>query len=88
MQMASFKENLPSYKYYLSLCIDKFLTKRTTCASEMLKKTTCQKICQKGPRLGGGTSGQATCVACRLGQFRHRHAATPNTGRSPDGRRR
>jgi hypothetical protein len=26
-----------------------FLTHKTTCAGEMLEKTTCQKICQKRP---------------------------------------
>jgi hypothetical protein len=50
-----------------------FLKERTTCACEMLKKITCKKNCQKGPRLSGGRQG---------------HAAIPNTGRSPDGRRR
>jgi hypothetical protein len=43
----------------------------------MSKKTTCKKNCQKEPCLGGGTSRQATRVACRLGQIRHVHAATP-----------
>jgi hypothetical protein len=47
----------------------------------MLEKTTCQKICQKEPRLSGGRSGQATRVACRLSQFRQEHAAIPITGK-------
>jgi hypothetical protein len=52
------------------------------------KGPPAKKNCQKGPRLGGGTSVQATRVMCRLGQIRHVRAATPNAGRSPDGRRR
>jgi hypothetical protein len=32
-----------------------FLTHQTTCASEMLEKTTCENFCQKGPPVGGGT---------------------------------
>jgi hypothetical protein len=65
-----------------------FWMKRTTCASETLKKITCKKICQKGSLLSDGMSGQATCVTCRLGQIRQALAATPSAGRSPDGRRR
>jgi hypothetical protein len=34
-----------------------FLTHKTTCAIEILEKTTCQKICQKRPPTGGGTYG-------------------------------
>jgi hypothetical protein len=60
--------------------------KKTTCASEMLK-TTREKICQKRPRLSGGTSGQATRVTCRLSQIRQVLAATPNAGMLADGRR-
>jgi hypothetical protein len=67
--------------------LPEFLTKKTTCASEMSKKTTCGKIYQKGSRLSGGTSGQATRVTCRLGQIRQALAATPNTGMLADGRR-
>jgi hypothetical protein len=55
------------------LCVGKscgILKKKTTCASEMLKNTTCEIFCQKGPCLSGGTSGQATRVTCRLGQIR------------------
>jgi hypothetical protein len=64
-----------------------FLAKKTTCASEMSKKTTYEKNCQKGPCLSGGTSGQATHVTCRLGQIRQVLAATPNTSMLADGRR-
>jgi hypothetical protein len=48
-----------------------FLTDWTTCTNEMAKKTTCKKYYQKEPLLGGGTSGQATCGTCRLGQSRY-----------------
>jgi hypothetical protein len=44
-----------------------FLTHQTTCASEMLEKTTCENFGQKGPPAGGGTFGQATRGTCRLG---------------------
>jgi mTERF domain-containing protein len=37
-----------------------FLTHETTCASEMLEKTTCEIFCQKRPPMSGGTLGQAT----------------------------
>jgi hypothetical protein len=52
------------------------------------KKITCEKIYQKGPRLSGGTPGQATRVTCRLGQIRQALAATPNAGMLADSRRR
>jgi hypothetical protein len=53
------------------------LTHQTTCASEMLEKTTCENFCQKGPPAGGGTSGQATRGMCHLGQRRQGGAAIP-----------
>jgi hypothetical protein len=63
----------------------KFLTHKTTCASKMLEKITCRKICQKRPPTGGGTSGQATRGTCRLGRRRHGGevgpAATAKSGR-------
>jgi hypothetical protein len=59
-----------------------FLTHKTTCASEMLEKTTCRKICQKRPPTSGGTSGQATRGTCRLGRRWHGGAATANAGTS------
>jgi hypothetical protein len=62
-----------------------FLTKQTTCASVLLKKTTSEKDCQKRPPSGGGTPGQATRGTCRLAQSRHGGAATPEAGNSPDG---
>jgi hypothetical protein len=62
---------------------NKFLTHKTTCASEMLEKTTCRKICQKRPPTGGGTSGQTTRGTCRLGRRRHGGAATKNAGMWP-----
>jgi hypothetical protein len=49
-----------------------FLTHKTTCASEMLEKTTCRKICQKRPLPTRGT--------CRLGRCRQVHAATAKAG--------
>jgi hypothetical protein len=52
-----------------------FLTHHTTCASEMLEKTTCEIFCQKEPPAGGGTFGQAT-----RGQRRHGGAAIPKSG--------
>jgi hypothetical protein len=45
-----------------------FLTHETTCASEMLEKTTCEIFCQKRPPTSGGTPGQATRGTCRLGR--------------------
>jgi hypothetical protein len=42
---------------------DEFLTHETTCASEMLEKTTCENFCQKRPPTSGGTPGQATRAA-------------------------
>jgi hypothetical protein len=54
----------------------------------MSKKTTCKKICQKGPRLSGGTSGQATRITCRLGQIRQALAAIAEIDMLADGRRR
>jgi hypothetical protein len=65
-----------------------FLTHRTTCTSEMSKKTTSKKICQKRPHLGGGMSGQATHGTCRLGQKRHQPATIANAGRWPHRRHR
>jgi hypothetical protein len=65
-----------------------FLTEETIYINELSKKTTYQKNYQKRPSLSGGTSGQATRVACRLGQSRQAHAACPNAGMSPDRRRR
>jgi hypothetical protein len=59
-----------------------FLTHKTTCASEMLEKTTCRKICQKRPLRVAGTAGQATRGTCRLGRRRHGGAATANAGTS------
>jgi hypothetical protein len=58
-----------------------FLTEETTCATILSKKTPYEKIYQKRPLLGGGMSGQATCVTCRLGQSRHAPAATPKAGK-------
>jgi hypothetical protein len=46
--------------YKRKLAMMEFLTDRTTCTNEMAKKTTSEKYYQKGPPLGGGTSGQAT----------------------------
>jgi hypothetical protein len=57
-----------------------FLTHQTTCASEMLEKTTCEIFCQKGTPAGGGTFGQATRGTCRLGQRRHGGATIPKSG--------
>jgi hypothetical protein len=57
-----------------------FLTHKTTCATEMLEKTTCRKICQKRPPTDGGTSGHATRGTCRLGRRRQVHAATAKAG--------
>jgi hypothetical protein len=51
------------------------LTHETTCASEMLEKTTCKNFCQKRPPTSGGTPGQATRGTCRLGQCRQAPAA-------------
>jgi hypothetical protein len=58
-----------------------FLTEETTCANVLSKKTPYEKNCQKRPLLGGGMSGQATRVTCRLGQSRHAPAATPKAGK-------
>jgi hypothetical protein len=33
----------------------------------MLEKTTCKKICQKGPPAGGGTFGQAAWANAGMG---------------------
>jgi hypothetical protein len=55
--------------------ITEFLTHETTCASEMLEKTTCENFCQKRPPTSGGTPGQATRGTCRLGQCRQAPAA-------------
>jgi hypothetical protein len=63
-----------------AMTIGEFLTHKTTCASEMLEKTTCQKICQKRPPTSGGTSGEATRGTCRLGRRRQVHAATAKAG--------
>jgi hypothetical protein len=52
-----------------------FLTHETTCASEMLEKTTCENFCQKRPPTSGGTPGQATRGTCRLGHCRQAPAA-------------
>jgi hypothetical protein len=38
--------------------IMEFLTYETTCASEMLEKTTCEIFCQKRPPTSGGTAGR------------------------------
>jgi hypothetical protein len=54
-----------------------FFTQKTTCTNELLKRIISQKNGRKRPPIGGGTSGQATCVACCLGQIRHACAATP-----------
>jgi hypothetical protein len=42
-----------------------FLTKQTTCASVLAKRTTSENHCQKGPALSGGTPGQAARGTCR-----------------------
>jgi hypothetical protein len=55
---------------------EEFLTKQTTCASVLAKRTTSEKDCQKRPVLSGGTPGQATRGTCRLGQSRQGGAAT------------
>jgi hypothetical protein len=65
-----------------------FLTHETTCASEMLEKTTCEKFCQKRPPMSGGTPGQATRGTCRLGQCRQASAAVAVAGTSVSVRRR
>jgi hypothetical protein len=73
---------------YISFLQLVFLTNQTTCASVLSKRTTSEKVWQKRPPGGGGTSGQATRGTCRLGQRRHVHAATANAGTSAavDGR--
>jgi hypothetical protein len=53
-----------------AVLIAKFLTHKTTCASEMLEKTTCQKIYQKRPLR----------VAARLARRHVARAATANAG--------
>jgi hypothetical protein len=63
-----------------SSLLKEFLRHKTTCASEMLEKTTCRKICQKRPPMGGGMFGQATRGTCRLGRRRQVHAATAKVG--------
>jgi hypothetical protein len=57
-----------------------FLTNQTTCATVLSKRTTSEIICQKGPLLSGGTSGQATRSTCRLGRRRHGAAASRVAG--------
>jgi hypothetical protein len=65
-----------------------WITHETTCASEMLEKTTYKKFCQKRPPTSGGTPGQATRGTCRLGQCRQAPAAVAIGGTlACDGRR-
>jgi hypothetical protein len=59
------------------------LKHETTCASEILEKTTCEKFCQKGPPTSGGTPGQATRGTCRLDQWRQAPAADAKPGMWP-----
>jgi hypothetical protein len=59
-----------------------FLTYETTCASEMLEKTTSEIFCQKGPPTSGGTPQPATRGTCRLGQCRQAPAAVAVAGTS------
>jgi hypothetical protein len=64
-------------------CGREFLTHQTTCASEMLEKTTCEIFYQKRPPVDGGTPGQATRGTCRLGQCRQAPAAVRIAGMWP-----
>jgi hypothetical protein len=57
-----------------------FLTHETTCASEMLEKTTCEIFCQKRPPMSGGTPGQATRDTCRRCHCRQAPAAVAIAG--------
>jgi hypothetical protein len=60
-----------------------FLTKETSCPSEMSKRTTSKKFWQKRPPGGGGTIAQTTRVSCHLDGCRHTHAVTANVGMLP-----
>jgi hypothetical protein len=73
---------------YVSPKPPEFSMKRTTCTSEMLKRTTYKKNCQKGLPLSDGTSGQATRVTCHLGQIWQTLTVIVETGMLADGRRR
>jgi hypothetical protein len=57
----------------------KVLTHETTCASEMLEKTTGENFCQKRPPTSGGTPGQATRGPVPAGPYRrcrYRHVVS------------
>jgi hypothetical protein len=70
---------------FIFICLCTFfllagVTHKTTCASEMLEKTTCQKICQKNPygwrHVWPGDTwnvplGPTPAGACRHSQSRH-----------------